>query len=47
MLTKAIILDDVAIQRATTRIANEIVERNKGTKNLIFVGIKTRGAPFN
>ena len=46
MLTKAIILDDVAIQRATTRIANEIVERNKGTKNLIFVGIKTRGAPF-
>ena len=46
MLTKAIILDDVAIQRATTRIANEIVERNKGTKNLIFVGIKTRGVPF-
>ena len=46
MLTKAIILDDVAIQRATTRIANEIVERNKGTKDLIFVGIKTRGAPF-
>lgn len=46
MFTKAIILDDVAIQRATTRIANEIVERNKGTKDLIFVGIKTRGVPF-
>lgn len=46
MITKAVILDDVAIQRATTRIANEIVERNKGTKNLILVGIKTRGVPF-
>lgn len=44
--TKAVILDEKAIERATTRIANEILERNKGTENLILVGIKTRGVPF-
>lgn len=46
MRTKATILDEKAIERATTRIANEILERNKGTKDLILVGIKTRGVPF-
>lgn len=44
--TKAVILDGKAIQRATTRIANEIIERNKGIKDIILVGIKTRGVPF-
>lgn len=44
--TKAIILDEKAIQRATTRIANEIIERNKGIKDVVLVGIKTRGVPF-
>ena len=42
--TKAIILDEKAIQRATTRIANEIIERNKGIEDVILVGIKTRGS---
>ncbi|QQY78731.1 pyrimidine operon attenuation protein/uracil phosphoribosyltransferase [Keratinibaculum paraultunense] len=46
MKTKAIILDEKSIQRATTRIANEIIERNKGVDDLILVGIKTRGVPF-
>lgn len=46
MKTKAIILDEKAIQRATTRIANEIIERNKGIKNVVLAGIKTRGIPF-
>lgn len=46
MRTKAIILDEKAIQRATTRIANEIIERNKGIEGIILVGIKTRGIPF-
>lgn len=46
MKTKAIILDEKAIQRATTRIANEIIERNKGIKDVILAGIKTRGVPF-
>lgn len=46
MNIKAVILDEKAIQRATTRIANEIIERNKGTKDIVLVGIKTRGCPF-
>lgn len=46
MRTKAVILDEKAIGRATTRIANEIIERNKGIKDIVLVGIKTRGIPF-
>ena len=46
MNTKASILDEKAMQRAITRIANEILERNRGTENVILVGIKTRGVPF-
>ncbi|MEB1810016.1 MAG: bifunctional pyr operon transcriptional regulator/uracil phosphoribosyltransferase PyrR [Bacillaceae bacterium] len=38
-----VILDEQAIRRATTRIAHEIIERNKGIDNCILVGIKTRG----
>ncbi len=41
---KAIILDEQAISRAITRIAHEIIERNKGIDDCILVGIKTRGA---
>lgn len=46
MDTKAIIMDENAINRATTRIAHEILERNKSVDDLILVGIKTRGVPF-
>lgn len=46
MKTKAVIMDDKAITRATTRIANEIIERNKGIEDVVLVGIKTRGVPF-
>ena len=44
MTEKAIILDEQAIGRAITRIAHEIIERNKGIDECILVGIKTRGA---
>ncbi len=37
------ILDDKAIDRALTRISHEILERNKGTENLVLIGIPTRG----
>jgi len=40
---KAIVLDEKAIHRALTRIAHEIIERNKGIENCVLVGIKTRG----
>ena len=40
------IMDEDGIRRALTRIAHEIVERNKGTDNLVLVGIKSRGEPL-
>ena len=39
-------MDEKAINRALTRIAHEIVEKNKGVENLCFLGIKTRGLPL-
>lgn len=42
-LKRSTILDEAAIRRALTRIAHEIIERNKGTDNVVLVGIKTRG----
>jgi pyrimidine operon attenuation protein/uracil phosphoribosyltransferase len=40
---KAQVLDDVALDRALTRIAHEILEKNGGAKELAFVGLRTRG----
>lgn len=38
------LLDGPSMNRALTRIAHEIIERNKGIDECILVGIKTRGA---
>ncbi|MGZ4107096.1 MAG: phosphoribosyltransferase family protein, partial [Tumebacillaceae bacterium] len=43
LIEKTQLMDEQAIRRALTRIAHEIVEKNKGTKDLVIVGIKTRG----
>jgi|SRR5690625_2345453 len=43
---KTTILDASSVNRALTRIAHEILERNKGGENLVLVGIKTRGVPL-
>lgn len=40
------ILDDKGINRAITRIAHEITEKNKGAQDTVLVGIKTRGVPL-
>jgi pyrimidine operon attenuation protein/uracil phosphoribosyltransferase len=40
---KAQVLDEVALDRALTRIAHEILERNGGAKDLALVGLRTRG----
>ena len=37
-------LDQVGLMRALTRIAHEIIERNKGVDDVALVGILTRGA---
>lgn len=36
-------MDKDAINRALTRMTYEIIERNKGTEDIVLVGIKTRG----
>jgi len=38
------IMNDKSIALALTRIAHEIIERNKGTENVVIIGIRTRGA---
>lgn len=37
------IMDEMAMKRALTRIAHEILERNNGVEGCILAGIKTRG----
>lgn len=39
-------MDATALARAVTRIAHEIVERNRGTENLALIGIRRRGVPL-
>src|SRR5690625_2413852 len=46
MMKKATVLDAPAMNRALTRMAHEILEKNKGADDLILVGIKTRGVPL-
>ena len=46
MPKKIEIMDEAAMQRAITRIAHEIIEKNKGVKDLALVGIQRRGVPL-
>ena len=46
LAVKSRVMEHDEIRRALTRIAHEIVEGNKGTDDLILVGIRTRGAPL-
>ena len=41
-----VVMDADRIGRTLTRIAHEIVERNKGTDDLALVGVRTRGVPI-
>lgn len=43
---KNTIMDEMAIKRALTRIAHEIIERNKGVADVALVGIQRRGGPI-
>jgi len=40
---KALILDKSGIDRALTRVAHEILEKNKGARDLVLVGIQRGG----
>ena len=43
MTSKAVIMDENAVNRAIARITYEIIERNKNLDNIVLAGIKTRG----
>lgn len=43
---KHVLMDDMAIKRAITRITHEIIEKNKGVENVVVIGIRRRGGPL-
>ncbi len=43
MEIKAKLVDELGINRIITRMAHEIIERNKGSKNIVLLGMRTRG----
>ncbi len=45
-MSKKTVMSAEDIRRALVRIAHEIVERNRGARDLVFVGLRTRGAPL-
>src|ERR671923_788962 len=42
----ALVMDADRMSRALTRIAHEILERNRGLDELALIGIRTRGVPL-
>jgi len=45
-LKTSIVMDEAQMDRALSRLAHEIVESNSDLKNLVLLGIPTRGAPL-
>jgi len=43
MKIKTKVADSEGLDRILTRIAHEILEKNKGSQNLILMGMRTRG----
>lgn len=43
MKIKANIIDQELFNRTITRLAHEILEKNRGSKNIVLVGMRTRG----
>jgi pyrimidine operon attenuation protein/uracil phosphoribosyltransferase len=42
-MAKTKVLDDDAVRRTINRLTHEILEKNKGVKDIALVGIRTRG----
>ena len=40
---KAKIIDEEGLKRTVTRLAHEILERNRGCENVVLIGMRTRG----
>lgn len=45
-MSKTKIMDSEAVDRALKRISHEIIEKNKGCKDLCIIGIRRRGVPL-
>jgi len=45
-MSERILMSADDMQRALVRVAHEIVERNKGARDLLLVGMQTRGVPI-
>ena len=46
MRLKTVLFNEIAMQRALSRISHEIIEKNNGVENVVLIGIKTRGVPM-
>lgn len=46
MQKKTLLMDEQQIRRSITRMAHEIIEKNKGTENVVMIGIRRRGEPM-
>ncbi len=45
-VVKAQLADEKGLDRSLTRLAHEILEKNRGVENLVLVGIRSRGMPL-
>lgn len=45
-MSEKVVLTAPEIRRALARIAHEIIERNAGARNVVLVGLPTRGVPI-
>jgi len=43
---KTTIMNGTEVRRAMTRVAHEILEANKGTEDLVLLGVQRRGVPL-
>jgi pyrimidine operon attenuation protein/uracil phosphoribosyltransferase len=46
LMPEKVLMTQDEIRRCLSRIAHEIVERNKGTQDIVLIGIRTRGVPL-
>ncbi len=44
--TKSLIMDGEKLGRSLTRMAHEVIEKNRGVEDVVLVGIRTRGVPL-
>lgn len=45
-MPEKVVMSSLDIERALTRVAHEIIERNNGAESLVLVGMQTRGVPL-